>query len=56
MFILHILKLLIALVFSTHNSYNILPNLNHSTITTTLYPQGKKKKKGKLRGIELQKE
>lgn len=38
--------------------YNTLPNLHHTTITTSPLPQEKKKEKEKekLRGIELQKE
>lgn len=54
MFIPHIVKLLIALVFlSLIILYNILPNLHHNPITTNPLPQGEG---GELRGIELQKE
>lgn len=48
MFIPHILKVLIALFsFLLIIPYNILPNLHHTTITTSPLPQGKKKKRNR---------
>lgn len=51
MFIPHTLKLLIALFSPLIILCNTLPNLDHTTITTSPLPQGKEK----LRRIKLQK-